>query len=157
MSDPYQLAAAVLAAAVAAETAASLTPPDERFVICGELAWDGVEMLAVQIGGVRTGLPQQPGLQRAEVGVGFTCDMTVHLVRCFPSLTDSGDAPASTAMNDASRDVATEAWTVYDALFGQASSNELADGATVVVGQLVFVGAEGGFVDATIPVAVELL
>ncbi len=153
----YDLATDILTSVVDRLTGAGIGVPDRRYVHAGEVAFD-CEQLVVTI--------PEAGLTHAFPGESAKvehCSPPRHvaveawLVRCVPSLTDSGDPPTTGALDAFAAVQLADLWALAYVLWAGYDAGEWASTcATVLMGPVTVVGPEGthGAVKATVYVLI---
>lgn len=152
MNTPWDLASAVLTVIEDGYATAGVLLPDLHLVRPNVPVWN-CEQVAVSILGLPTGTadalgpPQQCYAQR-------TLTLSAHVVRCFPTLDESGQYPNPAEIEPATETIAADLWLLPYVLTVESGALAGCDGVRIL--DAVIVGPTGGFVGARVDLRVTV-
>jgi hypothetical protein len=145
-TDGYNACEQVRLIMLDALTACARPPITTSYVAAGIVPWDDCcGTLTVGLENVfRTGVFPNPGPDPTGCFDGYIAvQLVVLVVRCLPTIDDSGDPPEAADMAAAYKALLVDAAVVWNAVLGLADPDTEVDGP-----QQTFVGAEGGCIAA---------
>lgn len=120
VESPYTVAAAVLAHVKDALVACESPPITTEYVAVGEAVWD--DCCGQLVVGVERSFrtvapfPTEAGPDGLCAGTPIAVEIVVVLVRCAPTLSDSGKAPSAAKLDASSQSIYRDAAIVWNAL-----------------------------------------
>jgi hypothetical protein len=145
----YTAAQAVLEDIRAAIDASTTTLPARRVVTVGQIPWGGCDQLVVSMGALfPTNNFPVPAVADPGAGCGpalLGVNMTLSVIRCFPTITDQGAQPSADALAAITQTLAIDGQTISTML--PCSLQDLVDANTLIdytVGMVPVIGPDGG-------------
>lgn len=144
------VADALLAAALAgiAQTTTGVAPPSRVLVVHGQPAWD-CEQLTVHLETV-THAPTDDDVIRQHCQIVPKPTWVITLIRCVPGLQEGTDPiPSTTDLDTSAGSLLVDLWALLTELYDRIAANTLIPGhidpCDLTVGDVVYVGPEGGY------------
>lgn len=152
MIDLYDLATALLEHVTQTFATENIDLPTRQYVTTGDVAID-CEQLVVQVGPIRSGLPEIPEERRLKYPRMMSVDLTVWLTRCVPTQDNQGRPPTAASLEESSVDLLRDRVVCWTAAMSSAWRSACQD-ASGGLGDAH--GPEGGYAGCTTRVTVQV-